>query len=178
MADRCSGDWCGGEGRRVLLGAAGLMNRIAIQRARTDAVFDGMPGERVVTFAPDVANAGKGRWSAATSWPEPDERLRTLVKVRRKIAPCAPSSSAISFFQVHKLSAMSTYHTNCRFITRGMSFSTGWSGRWGSNPRHPAWEAGVLPLNYARAPAGFLEKMALTRKGRRQLICTRWEHIA
>lgn len=124
MADRCSGDWCGGEGRRVLLGAAGLMNRIAIQRARTDAVFDGMPGERVVTFAPDVANAGKGRWSAATSWPEPDERLRTLVKVRRKIAPCAPSSSAISFFQVHKLSAMSTYHTNCRFITRGMSFST------------------------------------------------------
>lgn len=26
-----------------------------------------------------------------------------------------------------------------------------WSGRWGSNPRHPAWEAGVLPLNYARA---------------------------
>ena len=26
-----------------------------------------------------------------------------------------------------------------------------WSGRWGSNPRHPAWEAGVLPLNYSRS---------------------------
>jgi hypothetical protein len=25
-----------------------------------------------------------------------------------------------------------------------------WSGRWGSNPRHLAWEASVLPLNYAR----------------------------
>jgi cellulose synthase/poly-beta-1,6-N-acetylglucosamine synthase-like glycosyltransferase len=25
-----------------------------------------------------------------------------------------------------------------------------WSGRWGSNPRHQAWEACVLPLNYAR----------------------------
>ena len=25
-----------------------------------------------------------------------------------------------------------------------------WSGRWDSNPRHPAWEAGILPLNYAR----------------------------
>src|SRR5690606_5007686 len=29
-----------------------------------------------------------------------------------------------------------------------------WSGRWESNPRHSAWEADVLPLNYARsAPA-------------------------
>ncbi len=26
-----------------------------------------------------------------------------------------------------------------------------WSGRRGSNPRHPAWEAGVLPLNYSRS---------------------------
>ncbi len=28
-----------------------------------------------------------------------------------------------------------------------------WSGRPGSNRRHPAWEAGVLPLNYSR-PVG------------------------
>jgi hypothetical protein len=28
--------------------------------------------------------------------------------------------------------------------------SEGWSGRWESNPRHSAWEADVLPLNYAR----------------------------
>jgi hypothetical protein len=27
----------------------------------------------------------------------------------------------------------------------------GWSGRRGSNPRRPAWEAGILPLNYSRA---------------------------
>src|SRR5579872_7289355 len=27
-----------------------------------------------------------------------------------------------------------------------------WSGRPGSNRRHPAWEAGVLPLNYSRIP--------------------------
>src|SRR5205823_12321606 len=25
-----------------------------------------------------------------------------------------------------------------------------WSGRWESNPRRPAWEAGILPLNYSR----------------------------
>src|ERR1700729_1486999 len=29
-------------------------------------------------------------------------------------------------------------------------FRNGWSGRPGSNRRHPAWEAGVLPLNYSR----------------------------
>src|ERR1700722_16330546 len=29
--------------------------------------------------------------------------------------------------------------------------SEGWSGRWESNPRHSAWEADVLPLNYARS---------------------------
>jgi hypothetical protein len=29
-----------------------------------------------------------------------------------------------------------------------------WSGRWGSNPRHSAWEADVLPLNYARDHKG------------------------
>ena len=27
------------------------------------------------------------------------------------------------------------------------------SGRWGSNPRHSAWEADILPLNYARLRA-------------------------
>src|SRR5947208_5132789 len=27
-----------------------------------------------------------------------------------------------------------------------------WSGRRGSNPRRPAWEAGILPLNYSRNP--------------------------
>lgn len=25
-----------------------------------------------------------------------------------------------------------------------------WSGRWDSNPRHPAWKAGALPLSYSR----------------------------
>ena len=26
-----------------------------------------------------------------------------------------------------------------------------WSGRWESNPRRSAWEADILPLNYARS---------------------------
>src|ERR1043166_2155152 len=32
---------------------------------------------------------------------------------------------------------------------------TGWSGRRGSNPRHRAWEARVLPLNYSRPRLDF-----------------------
>jgi hypothetical protein len=31
------------------------------------------------------------------------------------------------------------------------NFWDDWSGRPGSNRRHPAWEAGVLPLNYSRS---------------------------
>lgn len=26
-----------------------------------------------------------------------------------------------------------------------------WSGQWDSNPQLPAWEAGTLPLSYARS---------------------------
>ena len=29
-----------------------------------------------------------------------------------------------------------------------------WSGGRGSNPRRPAWEAGILPLNYPRFLSG------------------------
>src|ERR1700730_14353728 len=35
--------------------------------------------------------------------------------------------------------------------------SEGWSGRWESNPRHSAWEADVLPLNYAREIPDFYD---------------------
>ena len=31
-----------------------------------------------------------------------------------------------------------------------------WSGRRDSNPRRPAWEAGILPLNYSRLPSNQL----------------------
>ena len=32
-----------------------------------------------------------------------------------------------------------------------------WSGRRDSNPRRPAWEAGILPLNYSR-PGGWTRR--------------------
>src|SRR5262245_49936983 len=38
-------------------------------------------------------------------------------------------------------------------LTQVASVSEGWSGRRGSNPRHRAWEARVLPLNYSRSAA-------------------------
>ena len=34
-----------------------------------------------------------------------------------------------------------------------------WSGRWGSNPRPPAWEAGALPLSYARVLTSLLRQL-------------------
>jgi hypothetical protein len=32
------------------------------------------------------------------------------------------------------------------------------SGRWDSNPRRPAWEAGILPLNYARTATSIIDE--------------------
>ena len=43
-----------------------------------------------------------------------------------------------------------------------------WSGRPGSNRRHPAWEAGVLPLNYSRSGTAICQgrtKLAYHRQG-------------
>ena len=34
----------------------------------------------------------------------------------------------------------------------------GWSGRRDSNPRRPAWEAGILPLNYSRFREGIIPR--------------------
>jgi hypothetical protein len=39
---------------------------------------------------------------------------------------------------------------------RAGEMSGGWSGRRESNPRHSAWEADVLPLNYGRKINGLL----------------------
>src|SRR5215468_4581900 len=47
-----------------------------------------------------------------------------------------------------------------------------WSGRWESNPRHTAWEAVVLPLNYARR-APFLDVPVPSRCN-----WARWSRVA
>ena len=38
-----------------------------------------------------------------------------------------------------------------RMFRKGLIY---WSGRPDSNRRRPAWEAGILPLNYGRVPRG------------------------
>ena len=40
--------------------------------------------------------------------------------------------------------------SNAPQLPTGQPSARTWSGRWESNPRHSAWEADVLPLNYAR----------------------------
>ncbi len=43
-------------------------------------------------------------------------------------------------------------------VIMGGVFFTGtpaWSGRRDSNPRHPAWKAGTLPLSYSRSHTNY-----------------------
>jgi hypothetical protein len=65
------------------------------------------------------------------------------------------------FRRVHVLStfpilAHTAKNSPSEVLNSGREF---WSGRPGSNRRRPAWEAGILPLNYARS--GKLESMEL-----------------
>src|SRR5579884_165233 len=47
-----------------------------------------------------------------------------------------------------------------------------WSGRRGSNPRHPAWEAGVLPLNYSRSTTRAPRFPPETPSGEEEILIT------
>ena len=38
-------------------------------------------------------------------------------------------------------------------------FKANWIGRRDSNPRHPAWKAGTLPLSYYRTTVSILHKI-------------------
>jgi hypothetical protein len=63
--------------------------------------------------------------------------------------PCRPGLSA------HKLDTGSGPNVRAQrpfaVLTRHSAKGAKcWSGRWESDPRHTAWEAVVLPLNYAR----------------------------
>jgi hypothetical protein len=68
---------------------------------------------------------------------------------------CQPRCIAVDLVRAerpHTRRVCSVMHPNlhpnrmldCRYVIEK------WSGRPGSNRRHPAWEAGVLPLNYSR----------------------------
>ena len=55
------------------------------------------------------------------------------------------------FLPLPSRSGMGTRPEKYRGSTSRLAISAKcWSGRWESNPRHAAWEAAVLPLNYAR----------------------------
>jgi hypothetical protein len=47
------------------------------------------------------------------------------------------------------------------------------SGRPGSNRRRPAWEAGILPLNYARAATANKTRQFLNIYAFMQQICNK-----
>src|SRR3970040_948827 len=61
-------------------------------------------------------------------------------------APAVGAGRAIPFDQPTKF-------VDSRTDQRAHGREKKWSGRPGSNRRRPAWEAGILPLNYARRAA-------------------------
>jgi hypothetical protein len=98
------------------------------------SVADRLPGE-VVSSGRVVRSSAltvAGQWRSCTAFPWPDEEIyirnREGASMRKKFDGLKPGKR-------EKESAMQNE----------------WSGRRGSNPRHPAWEAGVLPLNYSRS---------------------------
>ena len=78
--------------------------------------------------------AGKGRGLTGAA----GEGLRLLLRLREPVSPLQTPVGVRS--ALHPT-------TGGRIVP---ALEKCWSGRWGSNPRHQAWEACVLPLNYAR----------------------------
>ena len=81
-------------------------------------------------------------WGAAIPLPSGDPW--------RGRSPCLPCGRCRGR---HSLSVRPGRLPECRCLGGAWDFSDSaeyWSGRWESNPRHTAWEAVVLPLNYAR----------------------------
>jgi hypothetical protein len=61
--------------------------------------------------------------------------------------------------------------------TRATILLKRWSGRPGSNRRRPAWEAGILPLNYSR-PRGLHGRLFDRLTHHQHIIMSRTRHTA
>ena len=85
---------------------------------------------QVVAIAPGAVRKGLGSEGALEwSWESAGFGLKSGANSLLRLRPC-------------------TWHESGG---KKLHTGAGWSGRRGSNPRHPAWEAGVLPLNYSRS---------------------------
>ena len=49
-------------------------------------------------------------------------------------------------------------------------FEASWSGRRDSNPRHPAWKAGTLPLSYSRETESILPQTLVGKQEKGKLL--------
>jgi hypothetical protein len=75
----------------------------------------------------------------------------------RVAGPCLPATAVLNatgigggFCRSDGASRKKSDHLRLPELTVAGAQAGDWSGRWESNPRHSAWEADVLPLNYAR----------------------------
>jgi hypothetical protein len=77
-----------------------------------------------------------------------DQREKSAANCAGKPVPLRRGTKPPAFVE-----ATTVKHAGSRLACQPkLQSSEGWSGRWESNPRHSAWEADVLPLNYARNP--------------------------
>jgi hypothetical protein len=77
--------------------------------------------------------------------------IRSLADSGRAPLPCATVSPCFELRGCDLFGAGDPKRELWKTETHGSEWTLGnWSGRWESNPRHTAWEAVVLPLNYAR----------------------------
>ncbi len=98
---------------------------------------------------PEIAQASEQRRRpcrllGARLWPATHQEMRRVVQqlsVVEKGLHGTPAESTVANRRPRQHSHRS----------RMLNQKKSWSGRWESNPRHSAWEADVLPLNYARA---------------------------
>lgn len=100
---------------------------------------------------------GRGGW-AANSLPREvaasaaDRTDMPTTECRGRGEPCRKSRRLPKQGNFVGASGSAFAATGARARIAGFSRGGCWSGRWESNPRHSAWEADVLPLNYARSP--------------------------
>src|SRR6266536_1929402 len=83
---------------------------------------------------------------------------------------CPPEASLITAPAKANIESPAAEHPCLRYnlspMSPGRTVSC-WSGRWESNPRHTAWEAVVLPLNYARLSVEHSRATALAARAGR-----------
>src|SRR5262249_40263837 len=138
---------------RVSLSPVSSRQQVSSNRPRVPGLTARLPPETEDGKSGDEPKSVETGLEPATSTLARQARLRgsRWIAVRQQLATtrsCASVLACRPFELVFELSALSDAHgrslnnSSCRGY---------WSGKRGSNPRHPPWQGGALPLSYSRS---------------------------